>query len=539
VNKRIIPAVIMWKSPDSPYEYILDGAHRVSVVLAWLNDDWGDKTTQSGDVAWYSETLTAARETARIVRQLVETEIGSAKQYAELEDRMDRLMEENKAPKQVMGERDFRRAMFFASLRKDNVGFRVQYVSGDYRTAEESFLRINSSGRSLSPWERKLIENRDSSMARVIMSIAAKDVARRYWSIEGSDDSEKQRREEQVNKLVAAINKIDEMLLKPQLSQPLRTAHQPMLVAPDTERKPFYVAEFLTVVAGEKGSAANTENLLSATGETDGDQILSRGTEIVTDAVDALTHLAATSNPKSLGLVPTIYFYSENAPMRGLLYGFMYWLLSGSETDIINRKRGFSAYRGVFEEFWLANRSFVLSRWQRGLGSGAEVTEAVARFYDRMSRLLIDCKGDIESTIFKDGYSEIKNDLPKASTVSESSGTQFTTAQKSKKHLQQVFPMLPRCEICNGHLDPTRPGQHDHILPVRNSGMADESNQRLVHSFCNNNRDKIEEIQKGAGFDMPTHAISQSAGMQLSLFAEPELSDQEAKDLLTYESEDS
>ena len=42
VNEQVIPSIIMWSSPENGYDYVLDGAHRISVVLAWLNDDWGD-----------------------------------------------------------------------------------------------------------------------------------------------------------------------------------------------------------------------------------------------------------------------------------------------------------------------------------------------------------------------------------------------------------------------------------------------------------------------------------------------------------------
>ena len=37
----------MWTSPESDLDYVLDGGHRISVVLAWLRDDWGDKVLPS------------------------------------------------------------------------------------------------------------------------------------------------------------------------------------------------------------------------------------------------------------------------------------------------------------------------------------------------------------------------------------------------------------------------------------------------------------------------------------------------------------
>ncbi len=42
VKDQVIPSIIMWLSPRKRW-YVLDGGHRISVVLAWLRDDWGDK----------------------------------------------------------------------------------------------------------------------------------------------------------------------------------------------------------------------------------------------------------------------------------------------------------------------------------------------------------------------------------------------------------------------------------------------------------------------------------------------------------------
>ncbi len=42
VNEQVIPSIIMWSSPENGYDYVLDGGHRISVVLAWLNDNWGE-----------------------------------------------------------------------------------------------------------------------------------------------------------------------------------------------------------------------------------------------------------------------------------------------------------------------------------------------------------------------------------------------------------------------------------------------------------------------------------------------------------------
>src|SRR5579885_2850738 len=40
VNGDLIPSVIVWKSPA--YLFVIDGGHRLSVIRAWIEDDYGD-----------------------------------------------------------------------------------------------------------------------------------------------------------------------------------------------------------------------------------------------------------------------------------------------------------------------------------------------------------------------------------------------------------------------------------------------------------------------------------------------------------------
>ncbi|HEX5502785.1 MAG TPA: DUF262 domain-containing protein, partial [Thermomicrobiales bacterium] len=48
VQEQVVPSIIMWASPKSTLLYVLDGAHRMSVVMAWLCDDWGDRLPPDG-----------------------------------------------------------------------------------------------------------------------------------------------------------------------------------------------------------------------------------------------------------------------------------------------------------------------------------------------------------------------------------------------------------------------------------------------------------------------------------------------------------
>ena len=42
LDNELVPSVILWKSPGKIF--VIDGAHRLSVLIAWIRDDYGDGT---------------------------------------------------------------------------------------------------------------------------------------------------------------------------------------------------------------------------------------------------------------------------------------------------------------------------------------------------------------------------------------------------------------------------------------------------------------------------------------------------------------
>src|SRR5215216_7360147 len=42
LDNELIPSIIIWHSKQTNKVFIIDGAHRVSALIAWVNDDYGD-----------------------------------------------------------------------------------------------------------------------------------------------------------------------------------------------------------------------------------------------------------------------------------------------------------------------------------------------------------------------------------------------------------------------------------------------------------------------------------------------------------------
>jgi hypothetical protein len=75
---------------------VLDGGHRISVVLAWLNDDWGD--TLPPERFQDEEQEQQFKVAGQAVRDLVKIKIGSINDYREADDEFNRIVTEGKVP---------------------------------------------------------------------------------------------------------------------------------------------------------------------------------------------------------------------------------------------------------------------------------------------------------------------------------------------------------------------------------------------------------------------------------------------------------
>jgi hypothetical protein len=41
INGELIPAIILWRNNTGLY-FVIDGAHRLSALISWIKDDYGD-----------------------------------------------------------------------------------------------------------------------------------------------------------------------------------------------------------------------------------------------------------------------------------------------------------------------------------------------------------------------------------------------------------------------------------------------------------------------------------------------------------------
>src|ERR1700733_3419453 len=73
VNGDLIPSVIVWKSPT--FLFVIDGGHRLSVIRAWIEDDYGDGPISR---SFFGEAISKEqKKAAEVTRSLVAESIGT------------------------------------------------------------------------------------------------------------------------------------------------------------------------------------------------------------------------------------------------------------------------------------------------------------------------------------------------------------------------------------------------------------------------------------------------------------------------------
>ena len=159
----LIPAVILWQSCSS-YYFVVDGSHRVSSLLAWINDDYGDgkisKDFYDGNIS--DEQKEAAKET----RQLIKEKIGAYKDYQSWTSQPGQVN-----PKMQERARKLGRA-----------AITVQWGEGDARKAEDSFFKINQKAAPISETEMRLLQARKTPTGVAARAIMRSGNGHKYWS---------------------------------------------------------------------------------------------------------------------------------------------------------------------------------------------------------------------------------------------------------------------------------------------------------------------------------------------------------------------
>lgn len=517
VRRRIIPSIILWRNDETGLVYVLDGAHRLSVLRAWMTDDWGDKAE---DFYIKSDNRSDILISALEARETVNNKVGAYNDFAEAAKELRKITNEGDAPRHIMPTKRFEMAQFYNDIVHSSRTLHAQWEGGDYEAAEESFLAINRQGAPLDDLESNLIEYRKGSFSRITMSIANAGAPGHYWPEPTSSD--------EIPAAIIATSKtfdsrcsaLHNILFVPPFDSKILDINVPFMVAPGHFRKHQHLVEALPLLAD--GISISKESLISILAKdhkaSPRDVILNA--EKTLNTLEAkISHIGNINNsPNSLSLAPLIYWYNKQGSyVRALFYGFCYWLLSGSDEDVKTKKIAFSAVRGELEKVLTTYKTEFSDIQHRG-GAGLKSISKVAEALHELVKILVESKDEEKAE--KDIASFFGN--PKKTEKKINTGRAFTTKSKAEINIREMLQASVKCQICDGIVDLKQSVQYDHINHYAKSTNSDPSNGRPTHPFCNLFREQITSVrQKNKTIILPifkSETQKNQPNAQLSLF---------------------
>lgn len=440
----LIPGVIFWNSPNTGNILVIDGAHRISALLAWIHDDYGDKTISHAFRGFQDNKEQS--DAAEATRKLVNSKVGA---FSEIWGALD-----NPNAKQAHRE-------LTANVKKRRIP--VQWVHGNAEKVTESFFRINLQGVALDKTEEKLIRGRHDPNAIATRAIVQRGAGHRYWKDFAEADA---------TKTVETAKEVNTLLFSPPLQHPVKTLHLPI-------GGKAYAGTAMEVTL-EIVEYANRRPAVGSVGPVTADTL--QKTWRILSRINGM-------HPSCLGLHPAVYFYSHSTGKHqpAALMAVLKWISEMSEQQI----EKFTVVRRDFEEFLVSNARILGDAISRR-GSRGRSVPTLIDYFNLISSELMDWKTEA-------GIYEAMRKQPRLAPFSvklpdfNEYGSDFSPEVKSFTLITDALNGAPRCKICGARYHPDSVNI-DHVKTKEDGGIGSPDNARATHVYCNANRKRLEPM---------------------------------------------
>lgn len=445
IHGDLIPSVILWMSPS--YLFVIDGGHRLSVLRAWIEDDYGDG--QISHKLFGHDISIEQKKAAERTRKLVKERVGTWNYYKSLLDDNDSddLTAEQRKKLSTLTAR----------------GLPVQWVKGDADKAEESFFNINMKGTPLDEIEELLLRNRKKPVPIAARAVIRAGKGHRYWS-SFPDKSE------EIEDLSLKLHKL---LFDPEIKKPIKTLDLPLSGSKGIRTALQILIEFI-LIANRK-QQEEKKKIEDYEDDADGVETIN----VLKRSLKLGSRITGNDNG-SLGLHPAIYFYGPTGRHSSMM--FLGCVSLFSEKIIQNDKSFFVKFthvRSQLENILITNKELIASIIQKPISH-----KRAALFKDLLEGIINKLLND--ETINEDDLIRLSKLEGKLVTgLSEQAKTHITDEQKSKLFINTALKCAIKCPICGGYLDADKSVSYDHITRVRDGGLGNAENVQLTHPYCN------------------------------------------------------
>ena len=436
VEGEFIPAVILWRS-QAGLIFVIDGSHRLSSLIAWVNDDYGDG--QFSLEAFDGVIPDEQKQLAKKAREEINSKIGPYNDYYKA------LTSKHPDPAIIVKARNL------ASR-----ALQIQWIDGDVDTAERSFFNINQQAAPIDPTELKLLQKRKSPNCIAARSIMRAGKGHKYWHNFSKDT------QEQIEAIASCINKL---LFEPSVQRPIKSLDLPIC-----DRNNNLLTLIYDFVSFVNPDSKNEEDY-------DG-----QATIASLKKAKKMAESFSSTVPGSYGLHPVLYCYSNKGNFRpASFYGTMEFIQSLKNNPKI--RSSFIRQRRRFEDFIFENDSVVqriIDTYRRGVQSAKHISDYYCYVLEGFEQGKTDdqIKQDLQTN---PKYKSLKLGFSTDNTITS---PDFSSGNKSEVFIRQAVSTAPRCAICGGLLHKNSISI-DHVQRKREGGLGVIENGQLTHPYCN------------------------------------------------------
>jgi len=466
LDGELIPSVILWRSKQTNHVFIVDGSHRISALIAWINDDYGD-----GEISRQFWGPVPPKQAAlhRKTQELVNETIGTYKSLCSPSQ-----SQSQGALSELSASRAFR-----ASARQTP----TQKVEGDAEICEKSFLTINSNPATIDKNELAIIKARKKPNALATRALMRAGTGYPYWG--------NLPRAQEITKLAGETY---ELLFGQIVDIGTRVADVPRAGQP-------YSAEAFTMLLDmvnifnevtpamwqQSTSKNTTQTTITLPDDLDGNTTLA-----FIEKVQKVARLAISPETKdgSLGLDQVVYSYGAN----GKFYPTAFIASLKFAKELTDSERyAFLKIRLPFEDFLVDYKSFIKDIGH-SKGSRLRGLAAFTIMYKTIFKALSDGERDIQkimSLLLGNPDLKLKEPNLKAMKVNRVTRKKFPKSVQAAAAVREALKTHGRCTICGARL-PFYSRSQDHKLDGSKGGTGSLNNLQYTHPYCNSVKTKLE-----------------------------------------------
>lgn len=439
IDGDLIPALILWQSGSQIF--VIDGAHRLSALVAWVHDDYGDQaTSRSFFDGVIPDDQTAA---AAYTRKLINRKVGS---YA---DHQFAIQNPDKMKTEIVAQ----------AKRLASQSVQLQWVKGDATKAEASFFKINQQASPIDKTELRLLKARKLPNALAARAIVRSGTGHKYWS----SFSLSVRAE--VEEIARYVN---DLLFAPTLKTPIKTLDLPVAGRGYSSQTLPLVFEFVNL-------ANEVKNDASIEPDASGEETLK-----FLKKCRAIVNRISGNHASSLGLHPAVYFYSSTGRYQPTAFMAVIAILIRFDKE--DKFQYFTRSRQAFETFIIKHRKLVNQvtvKYGSGAKGYARLRDLFLWILDRLS------ENQSEEAILSEMSKNSEFSFLQPAEQDELNGrADFSTDAKSSVFLRDALKDPLRCAICGGLIHRNSISV-DHILRRAEGGKGEVENGQLTHPYCN------------------------------------------------------